>query len=157
MHGDDGGPFGAEPAQALKQCVFGLGVHPGEGLVEQQQVRLLSEGAGEEHPLLLAAGELSDRAVGERAESELVQAAVSLHPVPAMGLAAARPGREQPVESSSGAHLDDLKRGHGEVPVHRLALRHVGDPRASVGEGLPPEERLAGERAERADGGVEER
>ena len=37
-------------------------VHAGEGLVQQQDVRLLGQRPGEEDALLLAAGELADRA-----------------------------------------------------------------------------------------------
>ena len=46
-----------------------------EGLVEQQDVRLLGERPGEEHALLLAAGELADGALLELGDAELVQAA----------------------------------------------------------------------------------
>ena len=157
MDGDDGGALGAESAQALEQGALGLGVHAGEGLVEEQQVGSLGEGAGEEDPLLLAAGELTDGAVGERAEPELLQAAAGFLPVPPVGGPAAHPRREEPVEAAGRAHLDDLQGRHREVPVHRLALGDVRHPRAHVGEGLAPEEGLPREGAEGAHGGVEER
>ena len=47
-------------AQALAQVL----VEAGEGLVEEQDLRLEHEGAGERHPLLLAAGELMRHAAG---------------------------------------------------------------------------------------------
>ena len=50
-------------------------VHAREGLVQQKHVRLLGERAGEEHALLLAAGELADGAPLELGDAELVQAA----------------------------------------------------------------------------------
>ena len=43
-------------------------VHAGEGLVQQQHVRLLGERPGQEHALLLAAGELAD---GRRSSSAM--------------------------------------------------------------------------------------
>ena len=81
VHGDDRGAFGAEPSQAPEQRVLRLGVHAGEGLVQEQQVGLLGEGAREEHSLLLSTGELTDRSVGERAEAELPEATAGFPPV----------------------------------------------------------------------------
>ena len=65
-------------AQALEereQVLARADVHAGEGLVQQQHVRLLGERPREEHALLLAAAELADGALLELGDAELVQAA----------------------------------------------------------------------------------
>ena len=45
-----------------------LGVEVGQRLVEQQQVRLVHQRAGQRHPLLLAAAQQRRRAIGQMAE-----------------------------------------------------------------------------------------
>src|SRR4051794_2233913 len=46
-----------------------LDVHPGRGLVEDEQLRLRQQGHGEPQPLLLAAGALADPPVGDLGEA----------------------------------------------------------------------------------------
>ena len=50
-------------------------VHPGEGLVEEQDVRLLSERPGKEDPLLLTTGEFPDGPLGQVGDAHALQAA----------------------------------------------------------------------------------
>ena len=49
-------------------------VHSGERLVCQVEVRVLGQRPGQKHPLLLAAGELADLAVGEVRYADFLQA-----------------------------------------------------------------------------------
>src|SRR5690606_30570534 len=51
---DDGRPGGGELAQQGGEVLLGARVDPGEGLVEQQQARLLGDRAGDEGTLALA-------------------------------------------------------------------------------------------------------
>ncbi len=53
-----------------------LGVEGGHRLVQQQQVRLVDEGAGQGHALLLAAGELLRAALAHVGELEHLQGGV---------------------------------------------------------------------------------
>ena len=71
-HGD--APL-AQPREEVEDRLLGVHVHAGEGLVEQQHVRLLGERPGEEHALLLAAGQLADGAPRELGDAELVETA----------------------------------------------------------------------------------
>ena len=68
-------PCARSRSRSVEQGLARVHVDAGEGLVQQQHVRLLGERAGEEHALLLAAGELADGALLELGDAELVQAA----------------------------------------------------------------------------------
>ncbi len=67
-------PLRAEALEQLEHSLLGAHVDAGEGLVEQQDVRLLGQGAGEEDALLLPARELADGASGEVGDAELLEA-----------------------------------------------------------------------------------
>ena len=71
----DGDALVAQAREEREQGLARVHVHAGEGLVQQEHVRLLGERPGEEHALLLAAAELADGAPLELGDAELVQAA----------------------------------------------------------------------------------
>ena len=75
--GEDGAALAGPGAEDTGEVLGGHQVEAGEGLVEKKNVRALGEGAGEKNPLLLAAGELADRAFRQ-------------------GRARVRPGRARP-------------------------------------------------------------
>jgi hypothetical protein len=83
-----------------------------------------SWGPGDEHPLLLAAGELADVPGSERADAEPVE-----HPGNGGPFVAGRPGQT----AAAARHQHALGHRDREAPVHRLELRHVpdGEPRAA--------------------------
>ena len=60
------------PAEEVEDLLAGLGVQVAGGLVGQQQGRVVDQGPGDGHPLLLAAGELGRL---------VVQAVPQPHPV----------------------------------------------------------------------------
>ena len=135
----------AQTVEQLEHRLLGAHVDAGEGLVEQQDVRLLGERAGEKDALLLPAGELADRPPGEVGDAELLERAAHRLAV----------GRLRPLQRPQPAvapHHDDVGDGHREAPVDLLALRHVGDGvglvagRAPVDEHPPAAARGAGRR-----------
>ena len=95
-----------------------LGVEVGERLVEQQDLRLDHQSAGQRHALLLAARELAREAAGERRESDQFQ---SFADAP------------RPVVGGHALHLEperDVLR-HGHMREERVALEH--DAEAALG------------------------
>jgi hypothetical protein len=130
--------------------LLGGGIDPVERLVEQEQVGLLRECSREEHPLLLAAGELADLGPRLGRETDPIQ-----HPVDDRVIPPPRP--PEPPGAGVASHQDDLPHGDGKRPVHHLPLRHVGDPRALERRG-PPEQRDAPpEKRDQAQDRLEER
>ena len=69
----DGEAVVVELAEQVQDLVAGAHVDARGGLVDEQQVGRAEQGAGDEHPLLLAAGELADVAVAEVADAEPVE------------------------------------------------------------------------------------
>ena len=69
----DGEAVGVEVGEEVQDLVAGAHVDAGRGLVEQQHSGLAEQRPGDEHPLLLAAGELADVAIAEAADAELVE------------------------------------------------------------------------------------
>jgi len=54
VEGDDGGdPLFPEPAEEVEDPRLGRGIEAREGLIEEEHGRLLDNGPGDEHPLLL--------------------------------------------------------------------------------------------------------
>src|SRR5208283_184054 len=117
-----------------------------EGLVEQEDVPSLRQRPGQEGPLLLAAREHPDVAVREVGYPQLLERAV--HPV---AVVPAHPPEEP--ERGVAALLDHAPDRYREIPVDRVALGDVGQPRPRVlgmgvadpdlaaVEGLPAEHR----------------
>lgn len=95
-------------------------VETGEGLVEQEDVGTLREGAGEENALLLPAGEGVQGTLGEVGEFEFGEG---------FGDAGVVGGGETTEEAESGqaALRDDGADVEREIPVDGLALREVGE------------------------------
>src|SRR5450756_1146297 len=110
----------AQPREEAEDRLLGVHVHAGERLVEQQHVRLLGERPGEEHALLLAAGQLADGAPRELGDAELVQTARH-------HLAVGRLGAAQPAQAAVAPHHHHVAHGDGQAPVDLLAPGHVGD------------------------------
>ena len=71
-------PSAAQLAQQLDDRRLGLDVDAGEGLVEQDHLPLLRQRAGQEHALLLPAGQLADLALAEVAHADALQRLVHL-------------------------------------------------------------------------------
>jgi len=108
-------------------CEFLSGelVQTAEGFVEQEDIRSLREGAGEEDALLLAAGEHADLAFRERQEVQFVQG--RLHAFAVAGLGAA-----EETERGEAPLLHDFAHGDGKVPIHHLPLWQIGQARQHV-------------------------
>src|SRR5690606_15837325 len=116
--GDDGLPFVSHLVQDLEQDVLGRSVQPGRGLVEQDNLRVLSNGPGEERAL-----PLTSRQIADRTESVLLEAdpadrghgslsVLRRDPLPPLLLAQA------PLQY-------DVEDRDGKVPGDLLILRHV--------------------------------
>ena len=143
-------PRAAQALEQLEQPFSSAHVDAGEGLVEQQHVRFLREGAGEKDALLLPARQLADGTRGEIGDAELLQAGGDHAPV----LGARSP---QPPDAAVTPHHDDVVHADREGPVHFLALRHVAD-RVGPQPGSPTvDEHAAGPRREQPDEGLEQR
>ena len=112
-----------EVVEQVEDLVAQADVDAGRRLVHQQQLGLAEQRAGDEHALLLAAGELPDVAVAQVLDDP---SRARISPTAARS-AAARPG--QPA-AGRARHQHALLDGHREAPVDRLDLRHVGDPQA---------------------------
>ena len=69
VRGDDEFPLVAQLAEELLEVVLRRLVEAGERLIEQKDMRLLRQRAGEESALLLAAGERADLPLRERFEA----------------------------------------------------------------------------------------
>src|SRR5665647_2806705 len=146
-HGD--APL-AQPREEAEDRLLGVHIHAGERLVEQQHVRLLGERPGEEHALLLAAGQLADGALRELGDAELVQTA--RHHLAVGSLRAA-----QPAQAAVAPHHHHAVHGDREAPVDLLALGHVGDGiRLAAGRAAVQEHAPAAQ-GQQADQGLEER
>ena len=121
------------PQDEVLKLEPGLRVHRGEGLVHQQQVRPVGQGAGDRHPLLHAAGQLP------RVVPALVSEADRRQDVrdPLRPLRPARaPGPQRQVDVA----------GHGEPREQRPAvvLEHDPDPGGHRAQRGALEQRLPG-------------
>ena len=102
-------------------------VDAGEGLVKQQDMRILSERPGEEDPLLLTARQFPDGPLLQTIDAQHPHTVVHDLPV----LARERP---PPAPATVPAHGDHVEDGHRKAPVHLFPLGDVGDGRMAVGE-----------------------
>ena len=135
------------------------GVGAGQRLVQQHQVGLLHQRAGEQHPLALAARELADLAAGEAVHADRRRAPSMARP------RSARDGRRSQPGPAVGALQGDVERVQREVPcaAARAAAcssrcrpaRSVPTAAGSMPEDRPQQRRLAGAvRADQADDGA---
>ena len=139
VHGREHRPALAFPgAEDVRQLLGREEVEAGEWFVEEKDVRALGEGAGEENPLLLAAREHPDLAVGEGGEAEFLQGSVHQFAV----------GGPQALEKFQGritALFDHTAHGRGEIPVDGVPLGQVGEARQKVlGMGVTEEDFACG-------------
>ena len=112
--------------------MLGGGVEADQGLIEEQQVGFLGEGAGDQHAPLLAAGELADLAASEVGKLDLFQC--GRH-----GLAVGVAGAAQEADAAIAAHHDDIADSSGKVPIDDLRLGRVADATADRSDGLAEE------------------
>ena len=95
-------------------------VQPGERLVHQQELGLLGQRTGDEHPLLLPARKLADLPACQRAHSHLGEA-LGHQPM------IVSPGLPKEADPRDAPHQHHVSHRHGEVPIHLRPLRHVPD------------------------------
>ncbi len=88
-------------------------------------MRLLGDGAGEEHPLALPAGQRLEPVPGAVGEPDRFQGTCRDGPVRAGGL-------PYPAERAVTAHEDGLGDGHLRVGPESVDLRDIGDPAAGL-------------------------
>jgi hypothetical protein len=110
-----------QPAQQRVERVLGGEVEAAGGLVEHEQARAGAQGLRQQHPALLAAGELAHRARGQRLDADQREAAA--HGLARRG-AGAPPG---PLARQAQAH--GVRGAGGEAARDLLSLRHVAHPR----------------------------
>ena len=103
----------AQLAQQGDDLGFGLDVNAGKRLIQQNDLALLSDGAGKEHPFFLSAGQLADLPVAIVAHPDAGQRRINHFPV--MGF-----GPSQPAHMSVAAHHDDILHQYREGPVNVL-------------------------------------
>ena len=156
MRGEDDGAAGGELfAEDGGEGGAGVGVEAFEGFVEEEDVRLLRERGGEEHPARLAAGERAGVGAGERSKAGRGDRAVD-----GLLVAARQRAEEAGVREASrgdgGAHGEACERaGVGRLRQPRDALR-VG--RAGNLRGRDAvEEHAAGRGRKRAGEAAQER
>lgn len=129
--GHQGGlALAAQPVEHTGDDLAAGGVHGAQGLVEQQQVGVLHEGAGEQGALLLPARELADLPIGQLGEPRLIE-----HLGHALPVGCPRP--PQPAEVDVAPGEDEARDGDGEAPVDLTAPGQVGDP-VVAGAHRPP-------------------
>ncbi|SLM90884.1 hypothetical protein FM105_02285 [Brevibacterium yomogidense] len=104
--GDNREPCVREPAQQSEDAQLRVGVQVVGRLVEEQQLRLLRECAGESHPLPLAAGQGREATLGERGAACDLQCLLD-----AGGVVRIRPAERQQRLVGHTTQLDDLANG----------------------------------------------
>ncbi len=113
-----------QPRELVAQLLAQLVVEVGERLVEEDEVRLLHQGAGQRGALLLAAGQLGRLAVEERREPE--QLGDPAHP--RLHLGGGQPRHPQRggdvLRHREVLVVDELLVDHGHAPAPH---RHAGD------------------------------
>ncbi|MNY14168.1 hypothetical protein D3C86_1473360 [compost metagenome] len=121
MGGDQHDPaLVAQRLQKRDDLLFRCHIDTGERLVQQDHLTLLRQRAGQKHPLLLPARELTDLAL---AIIEHVDAFQRLF----HHLVVAFRGDAQEIHMAVTAHHHHILHQHRKAPVHLLGLRYVGD------------------------------
>ena len=121
-HGEGETPLQEWLAFCLRRTVSGgtvTVIHRGDRLAAL--LSGLRQGAGEEHTLLLAAGQLPDLAVGELCHPDLIepfQCKIQMPP----------PNPLEPSNAPVEAHCDHIKCRRRKIPINAGALWHVCNP-----------------------------
>src|SRR3989454_7551066 len=103
--------FVDDPQDHLLRCA----VDTSHRFVQQVDLGVLGERAGDEDALLLAAGEAPDLIAAIRQHPDAVERVFD-------GLDILLPGAPQPADAGQAPHHGDIKNGDGELPVDKLAL-----------------------------------
>ena len=114
--------------QQLHDLILGLYIDAGEGLIQQDNLAVLGQGAGEEHALALTAGKLADLPL------PVIQ---HVHPRQSLfdRLMIRCGGAAQKAHMTVTAHHHHILDQHREAPVDILGLRHIGDQ--ALAHGFP--------------------
>ena len=70
---DDGAAFGVDGLEEVGDFFLGLGVELAGGLIGEDDVRVVDQGAGDGDALFLAAGHLADLTLGESCDAGLFE------------------------------------------------------------------------------------
>ena len=147
---------GDEGGERVGERLLALHVDPGGRLVEDEEVRQAGEGAGDQHPLLLPAGQRRDAVAGLLAQADRVDRVLDRGPVLAPGRQE-RPAPRQPARGDdlahggrdAGAGADPLRHEADAAPVPEAVERGAEQPHLAAAGGHQPEHgadqgRLAG-------------
>ena len=145
QHGDDGARFLVPAAHQVEEIGGGLGVDRREGLVEQDQRRVLEQEAREQRALHLPARQGRDRPALEAREPD------RRHRLGDAGAFASADAAEQP-GAGPEPHRDEIVDRQREGSIEIGGLRQVGDP----GFRAARQPDVAGEGPQRPDDALEE-
>ena len=129
VYDEEGFALVLELQQELEDGLLGGGIDAGKGLVHQIEVGLLRQRAGDEHPLLLPAGELGYLPVGKFFHAHLPQGPIRHFPVCFCQAT-------EKVLRAVAPHERHVFYEGGEIPVYALPLRHVAHLPAHLVERL---------------------
>ena len=131
-----------------------------ERLVQQQQLRPAHERLGDQQPLLLAAGELPDRAVRVLARADELDHLLDPLPRPPACASSGPAGRErqrQPPAVAVEPQAHHVAPAQPRAGVERAPLRQVPDPRVLPPRGPPQHAHLARRKRQRAEHRLQQR
>ena len=114
-----GPPLAAELLEQFDHQLLGADVHAIEGLIQQHHRSALGEGAGQEGPLALTAGEGADLAMAQRPEIDPLKGLPH-------GLLVGRARDPQQIHGAIAPHHHHLVDVDREVPVDTLGLGDIG-------------------------------
>ena len=121
----DGVPLIGELVDDRRQPLSARRVDAGKRLVHQEQLCAARQGTGDQHPLALAAGKLTEGGLRKLGEADEIECCERL---PALGT----PRPPPPSPTGERAHQHDVERAHGIVEARPVALRHVTAPRSNL-------------------------
>src|SRR5690625_3272379 len=150
MNDDDGPALVPQLPQQPYDHPFSGGVDTGHRLIEEQHVGLLDQGSGEEHPLLLATGQLADLADSVLKHAYTFECSAGF-------LAVAGVRSTDPADAAVKSHEYHVEGGDREVPVDGGALGYVGDVAAFVPDRLSVDVYVSGCRADQSQDRFDER
>ena len=128
----DRDPVGVEVGEQVEDVVAGLEVDAARRLVEEQERRVGDQRAGQEDPLLLAAGQLADVAAGQAADAQpLEQADRRAGRSSAVAQARQRRSAQRPIRTTSrtvAGKFQSTVSSCGTQPTPAVAPRPTGRP-----------------------------